>query len=157
MVALTNKRKLAALSKETQEEQPQNSQSQNTSVTEEYITQVSEAIKVRFTMKPSQEVNTTDSRILGALSKLYDILLNLQAPKFSATVLGTTRNTDLGNREPTGDQSQSDPHPEVELSNRSISNSTDSDPEETSHSACVQFLQSFFMLISTDHNLFLGL
>ena len=53
MATLTNKRKLAAVSREAQE-YPRNSQSQNTSapgITEEYIAQVSEEIEGKVTKK----------------------------------------------------------------------------------------------------------
>ena len=46
---------------------------------------------------------------------------------------GTFRNTDVGNQEPSGDRSQNDPRPEVELSAGLFGNLTDSDPDETSH------------------------
>ena len=55
---LKNKRKLAAVTRETQEEHPRNDQSRNTSVpriNEEFITQVSEEIEGRVTKKLSQE------------------------------------------------------------------------------------------------------
>ena len=70
--------------------------------------------------------------MLGALSKLDNFLLNPQTRTLTGTVLGISRNNELENREPTGDRSQSDPHPEVEFSARGTSYSTDSDPEETS-------------------------
>ena len=72
--------------------------------------------------------------MLGALSKLDEFLSNPQTRTLSGTVPGTSRNNDLQNREPTGDRSQIDPHPKVEFSTRRTSNSTDSDPDETSHS-----------------------
>ena len=56
MATLRNKRKLASVTRETQEEHPRNGQSRNTSVprtNEEYITQVSEEIQGRFTKKLS--------------------------------------------------------------------------------------------------------
>ena len=90
MATLRNKRKFAAMSRETQE-YPRNCQSQNTSVpgiTEEYITQVSEEIEGRVTKKLSQEFSRTDSRILVALSKLDEFLLNPQIRTFSGAVSG---------------------------------------------------------------------
>ena len=92
MATLRNKRKLAAVSKETQES-ARNSQSHNTFVpgmTEEYITQVLEEIEGRVTKKLSQEFSRTDLRFLGALSKLDDILLNTQVRTCSGTVPGTS-------------------------------------------------------------------
>ena len=73
MATLRNKRKLAAVTTETQEENPRNGQSRNTSVpriNEEYIAQVSEKIEGRVTQKLSQEFSRTESRIMGALSQL---------------------------------------------------------------------------------------
>ena len=113
MATLRNKRKLAAVTRETQEENPRNGQSRNTSVpriNEEYITQVSEQIEGRVTKKLSQEFNQTESRILGALSKLDEFLLNQQITTHSGTVPGTFRNTNVENRGTNEDDSQSDPH-----------------------------------------------
>ena len=62
-------------------ENTRNNQSQNTlnpGMAEELITQVSEEIKGRVTKKLSQEFSRTESRILGALSKLDEFLLNPQ-------------------------------------------------------------------------------
>ena len=78
MAMLRNKRKLAAVARDTQES-ARNGQSQNTFVpgmTEVYITLVSEDIEGRVTKKLSQEFIWTESRILGALSKLDKFLLN---------------------------------------------------------------------------------
>ena len=86
MATLRNKRKLAAVTRETQEEHPRNGQSRNTSVprnNEEYIAQVSEEIEGRVTRKLSHEFSRTESRILGALSKLDEFLLNPQIRTFS--------------------------------------------------------------------------
>ena len=52
MATLRNKRKLAAVTREGQEENPRKGQSRNTSVhrvNEEYITQISEQIEGRVT------------------------------------------------------------------------------------------------------------
>ena len=116
MATLRNKRKLAAVTRETQEEHPRNSQSRNTSVpriNEEYITQVSEEIEGRVTKKLSQEFSRTESRILGALSKLDEFLLNQQIWTHSETVRGTFRNTNVETQGTNEDDSQSDPHPEA--------------------------------------------
>ena len=116
MATLRNKRKLAAVTRETQEENPRNGQSRNTSVpriNEEYITQVSEEIEGRVTKKLSQEFSRTESRILGTLSKLDEFLLNQQIRTHSGTVPGTFWNTNVENQGTNEDESQSDPHPEV--------------------------------------------
>ena len=118
MATLRNKRKLAAVTRETQEEYPRNGQSRNTSVpriNEEYITQVSEDIEGRVTKKLSQELSRTESRILGALSKLDKFLLNQQIRMHSGTVPETFRNTNADNQGTKEDDSMSDPHPEAGL------------------------------------------
>ena len=107
---------MAAVTRETQEEQPRNGQSRNTSVpriNEEYITQLSEEIEGRVSKKLSQELGRTESRILAALSKLDEFLLNQQIRTHSETVPGTFRSTNVGNQGTNEDDSQSDPHPEA--------------------------------------------
>ena len=116
MATLRNKRKLAAVTRESQEENPRNGQSRNTSVpriNEEYITQVSEEIEGRITKKLSQEFNRIESRISDALSKLDEFLSNQQIQTHSKTVPGTFRNTNVENQGTNEDDSQSDPHPEA--------------------------------------------
>ena len=118
MATLRNKRKVAAVTKKTQEENPRNGQSRNTSVpriNEEYIAQVSEEIEGRVTKKLSQEYSRTKSRILGALSKLDEFLLNQQIRTHSGTVPETVQNTNVDNQGTNEDDSQSDPHPEPGL------------------------------------------
>ena len=98
---LRNKRKLAAVTRKTQEENPRNGQSRNTSVpriNEEYITKVSEEIEGRVTKKLSQEFSRTESRILSAFSNLDEFLLNQQIRTHSGTVLGTFPNTNVDNQ-----------------------------------------------------------
>ena len=90
--AILSQRKLAAVTREIQEENPRKSQSQNTfvpKINEENITQVFEEVEGRVTKKLSQEFSGTESHILGALSKLDDFLLNLQIRTHSGTVPGT--------------------------------------------------------------------
>ena len=115
MAKLRNKQKLAAISTKAPE-LPRDSQSQNTSVpgnTQDYITEVSEEVEGSVTKKLSQEFNATESPILGALSKLDELLLEPRVRTLSGTVLGTSRNSDTGNRDPTKDCSQNYPYPEV--------------------------------------------
>ena len=76
MATLGNKRKLAVVSRDTQESD-RNGQSQKTfhpEMTEGYITQVSEEIEVRFIKKLSQGNSRTELRFLGVLSKLDEFL-----------------------------------------------------------------------------------
>ena len=118
MATLRNKRKLTAVTREIQEENPRNGQSRNTSVpriNEEYITQLAEEIEGRVTKKLSQEFSRTESRISGALSKLDEFLLNQQIRTHSGTVPETFRNTSTDNQGTNEDDSQSDPHAEAGL------------------------------------------
>ena len=90
MATLRNKRKLAAVSRETSKS-TRNSGGQNTldaESTQVYISQVSEAeeIEVRVTKKLSKEFSRTESRILGALSKLDEFPLNPQVRTCSVAV-----------------------------------------------------------------------
>ena len=129
MATLRNKTKLAAVSRETPEN-TRNNQSQNTLnpwMAEEYITQISEEIEAMVTKKFSQEFSRTESRILGALSKLDEFLLNPQVRTCSVAVPGTSRNNNSENWEPIGDCSLNDPCPKVVFSACRTSNLNDSD------------------------------
>ena len=115
MATLRNKRKLAAVTREIQDENPRNGQSRNTSVpriNEDYLTQPSEEIEGRITRKLSREFSRIESRISDALSKLDEVLSNQQIQTHSKTVPGTFRNTNVENQGTNEDDSQSDPHPE---------------------------------------------
>ena len=115
MATLRNKRKLAAVSGETAEGS-RSSRGQNAldpELTQEYISQVSEEIEGRVTKKLSKEFSKTESRILGALSKLDEFLLNPQVRTCSLAVQGTSRNANSENREIHGDRSSDDPYPKV--------------------------------------------
>ena len=115
MATLRNKRKLAVVSKETPES-TRNSKGQNTfdpELAQDYISQVSEEIEGRVTKKLSKDFSRTESRVLGALSKLDEFLLNPQVRTCSVAVPGTSRNKDSENWETTGDRSSDDPSPEV--------------------------------------------
>ena len=143
MGTLRNKRKLAAVTSETQEEHPRNGQSRNTSVpriNEEYITHVCEEIEGRVTKKLSQEFSRTEFRILGALSKLGEFIFNPQIRTHSGTVLGTFRNTNVENQEPNEDRFQDDPHPEVGPFVCQSRHSIDSDPDEAPRRCSDTFL-----------------
>ena len=115
MATLRNKRKLAAVSRETPEGS-RGSRGRNVldpEITQDYISQVSEEIEGRVTKKLSKEFNKTESRILGALSKLDEFLLNPQVRTCSVAAHGTSRNSNSENRETHGDRSSNDPYPEV--------------------------------------------
>ena len=97
MATFRNKRELAALNGDNDEEHPRNNQARDTNVPrnqEDNITQVSEEIEVRVTKKLSQEFSRT---FLGALSKLDEFLLNPQARIHSGPFPERSRNS---NKEP---------------------------------------------------------
>ena len=113
-----NKRKLAALNKQNCEEHPRSNLAQNSSaprLQEDYITQVSEEIEGRVTKRLSKEFSRTKNRILGALARLDDFLMNPLLPGHSGTTPEPSRNalnTSQGTNE---DDSQNDPRPEAGL------------------------------------------
>ena len=118
MATLRNKRKLAAVSRET----PESTRSGRTQsildpeLTQDYISQVFEEIEGRVTKKLSKEFSRTESRILGALSKLDEFLLNPQVRTCSVAVPGTSRSSNLENQGTNEDRPSDDPGPEVEFS-----------------------------------------
>ena len=78
-------------------------------------TQVSEEIEGRVTKRLSKEFSRTENRILGALARLDDLLMNPLLPGRSGTTPEPTRNalnTSQGTNE---DDSQNDPHLEAGL------------------------------------------
>ena len=82
---------------------------------EDYISQVSEEIEGRLTKKLSQEFSRTENRILGALARLDDFLMNPLLQGHSGTTPETSRNVFSINQGTNEDDSQSDPHPEAGL------------------------------------------
>ena len=136
MATLRNERKLAAVSRDTPEN-TRNNQSHNDldpGMAQDYISQVSKDIEETVTKKLSKEFSRTESRILGALSKLDEFLLNPQVRTCSVAVPGTSRNSNSANREPTGDRSLDDPCPEARLSSHHSGNLNSSEVEDYPHS-----------------------
>ena len=113
-----NKRKLAALNKENCEEHPRSNLAKNSNaprLQEDYISQVSEEIDGRVTKRLSKEFSRTKNRILGALARLDDFLMNPLLQCHSGATPESSRNplsTIQGTNE---DDSQYDPHPEAGL------------------------------------------
>ena len=135
METLRNKRKLAAVSRESPENTRSN-QSQNTldpEMAQEYISQVSEEIEGRVTKKLSKEFSRTKSRILGALSKLDEFLLNPQVRTCSVAVPETSRNSNSENREPMGDRSLDDACPEARFCSHHSGNLNSPEVEDYPH------------------------
>ena len=127
MATLRNKRKLAAVSSETPES-TRNGRAPNVldpELTQDCISQVSEEIEGRVTKKFSKEFSRTESRILGALSKLDEFLLNPQVRTCSVVAPGTSRSSNLGNQGTHEDRPSDDPGPEVEFSSPILGTETD--------------------------------
>ena len=118
-MATRNQRKLAALNKENCEEHPRRNLAQNSKAPrsqEDYITQVSEEIEERVRKKLSQEFSRTENRILGALARLDDSLMNPLLQGYSGTTQEAPCST-LGTSQGTNeDNSENDPHPEADFS-----------------------------------------
>ena len=134
MATLRNKRKLAAVSRDTPEG-GRNSRGPNVldpELTQDYISQVSEEIEGRVTKKLSREFSKTESRILGALSKLDEFLLNPQVQTCSV-VQGASRNANLENRVTQGGRSSDDPYPEMGYFPHHSGQLTSADAETNSH------------------------
>ena len=111
-----NKRKLAALKKENCEEHPRSNLAQHSSAPrsqEDYITQVSEEIEGRVTKRLSKEFSRTENRILGALARLDDILMNPILPVRSGTTPEPSRNALNTSQGLNEDDSQKDLRPEA--------------------------------------------
>ena len=136
MATLRNKRKLAAVSRETPES-TRSGRTQNIldpELTQDYISQVSEEIEGRVTKKLSKEFSRTESRILGALSKLDEFFLNPQVRTCSVAVPGTSRSSNLENQGTNEDRPSDDPGPEVGFSSPHFGAETDP------HKTCTKFL-----------------
>ena len=107
---------------------------------QEYTSLVAKEIEGRVTKKISKEFRRGKSSILGALSKLDEILLNPQVRTFSVSVARASRSNGSENREPTGDRSLGDPCPEAVFSACHPSNLNDSEQEETHHSSVLVWI-----------------
>ena len=119
MATLRNKRKLAALNRENCEENPRNNLAQNTSVAksqEDFVSPVSAEMEGRITKKLSKKFSTTENRILDALSRVDEFLLNPLVQGHSGSVLETSRNALNINQRRNEDDSQFYPHPEARVS-----------------------------------------
>ena len=150
MATLRSKRKLAAVTREIQDENPRSGQSRNTSVpriNEDYLTQLSEEIEGRITKKLSREFSRIESRISDALSKLDEVLSNQQIQTYSETVPGTFRNTNVENQGTNEENSQSDPHPEGGLFR---SQTTQNSGPEAGHYIYVKFTYLFYKICFCD-------
>ena len=120
-------------------EHPRRNLAQNSTapkLQKDYITEFSEEIESRVTKKLSQEFSRTESRNLGALSRLDDLLLNPLLQGHSRTTPETSRNTLRPQQGTNEDASQSDPHPEASVSkSQTTQNSGPDDAYDTYKSA----------------------
>ena len=135
MATFINRRKLAAVPGKSPEGS-RNSRRQNMlypELTQHYISQVSEEIEGRVTKKLSKEFIQTESRILGALSKLDEFLLNPQVRTCSVAVPGTSSNNNSEIRETTGDRSSDYPCPEVRYSSHHSGHLNSPEAEDYPH------------------------
>ena len=133
-MATRNKRKLAALNKENCEEHPRSNLAQSSNVPrsqEDYITQVSEEIEGRVTKKLSKEFRRTENRILSALARLNDFLMNPLIQGHSGITPEMSRNAFSTNQGTNEDDSQSVPHPEAGMfGNQTTQNSGPEDDRD---------------------------
>ena len=95
---------------------------------EDYKTQFSEEIERRVTKRLSKEFSRTENRILGALARLDNFLMNPLIQDFSGNAPETSRNAFSISQETNEDESQSNPHPEAGLFHSQITQN--SGPED---------------------------
>ena len=115
-------------------------------LTQDYISQVSEEIEGRVTKKLSKEFSRTESRILGALSKLDEFLLNPQVRTCSVVAPGTSRSNNLENQGTNEDRPSDDPGPEVEFASPITGAETNPHTYTTANSS--NFLMQHFLSLS---------
>ena len=117
-MATQNNRKLAAPNREKCEEHPRSYLSQNSNVPrsqEDYIAQVSEEVEGRVAKRLSIEFSKTENRILGALARLGDFLMNPLLQGHSGTTPGPSQNALGTSQGTTENDSQNGPDPEAGL------------------------------------------
>ena len=153
-MATRNNKKLAAINKENCEEHPRSNLPQNSNVPrsqENYITQICEEIERKVTKKLWKEFSRTESRILGALARLDDFLMNPLIQGHSITAPETSRNAFRTSQGTNEDDSQSDPHPEAGVFNNQTTQ--DSGPKDGHDTDCFKNFDDFlFISISERKN-----
>ena len=138
-----NKKKLAALKMENCEEYPRSNLAQNSNAPraqEDYITQVSEEIEGRVTKRLSKEFNRTENRILGALARLDDFVMNSLLQGHSGTTPEPSRNALSTSQGTNEDDSQNDPHPEAGLFHSQM---TQNSGPEDGHDTYIDMIRQF--------------
>ena len=115
-MATRNRRKFEPIDNENCEKHPRSNLAQNSNAPrsqEDYITQVSEEIEGRVTKRLSKEFSRTKNRILGALTRPDDFLMNPLIQDYSGNAPETSRNALSTNQGLNDNDSRSDPHPEA--------------------------------------------
>ena len=155
-----NKRKLAALNKENCEEHPRSNLAQNSGAPrsqEDYITQVSEEIEGKVTKRLSKEFSRTENRILGALARLDDFLMNPLLPGCSGTTPEPSRNalnTSQGTNE---DDSQNDPHPKAGLFHGRMTQNSGPEDGRDNCNWCFSFQTRFYLILQSKKHVLIWL
>ena len=143
MATVMNKTKIASRNKENCEELPRRNFAQNSNVPRsqgDYINQASVEIEGRDTKKLSQEFSRTEDRILGALARLDDFLMNPLIQGHSGTTPETSQKAFSSNQGTNEDDSQSDPHPEAGIfRSQTTQNSDPEDGHDIPDSSCSCF------------------
>ena len=122
---------MAALKKENREKHRRSNLARSSNVPrsqEDYITQVSEEIEERVTKRLSKEFSRTENRILGALARLDDFLMNRLIQEYSGNAPETSWNAFGTNQGTNEDDTQGDPHPDAGLFHSQITQN--SGPED---------------------------
>ena len=101
---------------------------------EDYITQVSEKIEGRVTKKLPQEFSRTENRILGALARLDDFLMNPLIQGQCGDSPETSRNVFSISQGTNEDDSQSNIHPDAGIFNNQMTQN--SGPEDGHDTSC---------------------
>ena len=99
----------------------------------------------RVSKKLSQEFTGTENRILSALSRLGDFLVNPLTHGYSVSAPETSRSSFGTNQGTNGDDSQSDPHPEAGIfRNQTTRNSGPEDSHDIDSLASIQLRKLLF-------------
>ena len=119
-----------ALNEANCEEHPRSNLAQNSNVPRsqgDYITQVSEEIEGRVPKKLPKEFIRKKNRILGALARLEDFLMNSLLQRQSGTTPETSWNASRTSQRTIEDDSRSDPHPEAGIFNNQTTRNSGSE------------------------------
>ena len=101
---------------------------------EDYIIQFFEEIEGRVTKKLSQGFSRMENRMLGALARLDDFLMNPLIQGHSGTAPEMSRNAFSTTQGTNEDDSQSDPHPEEGIfNNQTMQNSGPGEGDNSSN------------------------